>query len=64
MCVCVFVGAVCVSVCMYAIRILYRCVCMRLGFCTSAFVCFSVCMYTSRILYKCAFVSVGVYVCD
>ena len=26
MCVCVFVGAfVCLSVCMYAIRILYRC---------------------------------------
>ena len=44
MCVCVFVGAVvCLSVCMYAIRILYRCVCMRLGFCTSAFVCLSVC---------------------
>ena len=38
MCVCVFVGAfVCLSVCLFAIRILYRCV-------------FSVCMYASRIL--------------
>ena len=41
MCVCVFVGAfVCLSVCMYAIRILYRC----------AFVRLSVCLYAIRIL--------------
>ena len=47
----------CLSVCIYAIRILYKC----------AFVCLSVCMYAIRILYKCAFVCflyVGVYVCD
>ena len=50
--VCAFV---CLSVCMYAIRILYKC----------AFVCSSVCMYAIRILHKCAFVFVvGVYVCD
>ena len=41
MCVCVFVGVfVCLSVCTYAIRILYKC----------AFVCLSVCMYAIRIL--------------
>ena len=40
------------SVCMYAIMILYKC----------ALVFLSVCMYAIRILYKCVFV--GVYVCD
>ena len=55
MCVCVFVGVfVCLSVCMYASRILNKC----------AFVCLLECMYASRILYKCAFVFVGVFVCD
>ena len=42
----------CFSVCMFAIRILYK----------FAFVCLSVCMYAIRILYKCVFF--GVYVCE
>ena len=49
-----FCTSVCLSVCMYASRILYKCAC----------VCLLVCMYASKILYKCAFVFVGVYVCE
>ena len=85
-----FCTSVCLSVCMYAIRILYkcaflsvcmlrlgvqvcvcRCVCMRVGFCTSVRLCVCrcaclcvVCMYAIRILYKCVFMFVRVYVCD